>query len=412
MRGLPLFGYLAIGLLLASGIAVMPWAARALLAPLARTDFAWVPGELAVRRLWGAPGQATVALSGIVASTSLMIAMAVMVASFRESVDSWLGEVLAADVYLRVEGGGGIDPGVQRRLAAVPGIGAIGFNRIVPLRLAPDRPPVMLIARADPAHAVPMLGRVAAPPPGAAAVYLSEPAARIYGYGLGDTIRLPLAVRAPARFVVAGIWRDYARQHGAIAVDTRDYARLTGDGGGDEAAIMLTPGASPDRVMARLHAIAPQATLAQPKQLRILALRLFDRSFAVTYLLEAIAILVGLAGVAATFSAQTIARTREFGMLRHIGVTRGQITAMLGAEGALLGAVGVVAGIGLGTAMSQILIRVVNPQSFHWTMETHIPFGLFGGVTVALIVAAAGTAMLAGRRALSFDAVRAAREDM
>ena len=98
-------------------------------------------------------------------------------------------------------------------------------------------------------------------------------------------------------------------------------------------------------------------------------------------------------------------------MLRHLGVTRRQIIDMLLIEGALLGAVGVIAGIGLGLAMSQVLIHVINPQSFNWTMETRLPFALFITVTVALIGAAAATALLAGRRALSLDAVRAVRED-
>lgn len=98
-------------------------------------------------------------------------------------------------------------------------------------------------------------------------------------------------------------------------------------------------------------------------------------------------------------------------MLRHVGVLRRQVMAMLAAEGALLGAVGVIAGISLGVAMSQVLIHVVNPQSFHWTMQTRLPWGLFGSVAVALVAAAAGTALLAGRRALSGDAVRAVRED-
>jgi putative ABC transport system permease protein len=138
---------------------------------------------------------------------------------------------------------------------------------------------------------------------------------------------------------------------------------------------------------------------------------LFDSSFALTYALEAIAIAVGLAGVAATFSAQTLARTKEFGMLRHVGVLRSQIVAMLAIEGALLGAIGVVVGLGLGLAMSQVLIHVVNPQSFHWTMETRLPLGLFASLTVALIAAGALTAVLAGSRALSTDAVRAVRED-
>ena len=152
-------------------------------------------------------------------------------------------------------------------------------------------------------------------------------------------------------------------------------------------------------------------TVAEPRALRDMALRLFDRSFAVTYALEAIAIVVGLAGVAATVSAQTLARTKEFGMLRHLGVTRRQIVAMLATEGALLGAVGGLAGIGLGLIMSQVLIHVVNPQSFHWTMETRLPWGLLAGVAAALVASAAGTALLAGRRAVSADAVRAVRED-
>jgi putative ABC transport system permease protein len=98
-------------------------------------------------------------------------------------------------------------------------------------------------------------------------------------------------------------------------------------------------------------------------------------------------------------------------MLRHIGVLRRQIVIMLAAEGALLGAVGVVAGIGLGIVISQVLIHVINPQSFHWTMETRLPIAVLVSVTIALMVASAGTALLAGRRALSADAVRAVRED-
>ena len=98
-------------------------------------------------------------------------------------------------------------------------------------------------------------------------------------------------------------------------------------------------------------------------------------------------------------------------MLRHVGVLKRQIIAMLAAEGALLGAIGVVAGLGLGLAMSQVLIHVVNPQSFNWTMETRAPLGLFAGLTLALIAAGAGTAVLAGRRALSSAVVQAVRED-
>lgn len=414
--GLPIFGFASMALILGGGIAGMPWLARTLLAPLSRRPGGRVPLDLAIRHLHGAPGQAATALCGIVASTALMIAMAVMVTSFRGAVDSWLGQILSDDLYLRVDGGTGLDPAAQAKLRAVPGVAHIAFSRQIPLTLAADRPPVTLIARpvatrgADATLA--LLETAPTFPAGTTPIWLSEPAARLYGWKLGEAVRLPIA----GRYAVAGIWRDYARQQGAIVIRDSDYARATGDLARTEAAITLAAGADPQRVERALTAAAPRAlaglvAIARPATLRRYALELFDRSFAVTYLLEGVAILVGLAGVAATMSAQTIARTREFGMLRHIGVGKGQIVAMLASEGALLGLVGGVAGIALGGVMAQVLVHVINPQSFNWTMATRIPWGIVGSVAVALVIAAAGTATLAGRRAIAADAVRMVRED-
>ena len=428
VAGLPLFGYASIAIILAGGIAATPWLARMLLAPWQKrvetraTRFA--PLYLALKRLWGAPGQAAVALTGVVASTSLMVAMALMVASFRGSVDEWMHSILASDVYLRIEGGedGGLDAAAQARLRATPGVADIAFRRTVLLRLDPQRAPVALMASpinlvdpADPQYSLPLVGAALAVPPGQMAVWVSEPFAMVYETAPGQTLALPLGGQMRTLFV-AGVWRDYSRQFGALAMDERDYEALTGDTARAEAAIDLQTGAQAEETIAALRQALPaelagRAEFARPAEIRAIALKIFDRSFAATYALEAIAILVGMAGVAATFSAQTLARTREFGMLRHIGVLRRQVLAMLALEGALLGGVGGVAGLALGTAMGQVLIQVVNPQSFHWTMDTRWPLTLFAALWVGLVLASALTAVVAGRSALSSDAVRAVRED-
>jgi putative ABC transport system permease protein len=413
--GIAVFGYGAVGLLLAAGIAAMPWLARLLLSPLARHRFASPVADLAVGRLWGAPSQAAVALSGIVASIGLMIAMAVMVASFRGSVDQWLDQILSADLYLNAAGGTPLDPATQARLTRIPGVARIAFGAQHPIALAPDRPAVTLVVR-DGASATPAaIGRTITVPPGTLSLRVSEPAARLYRLSPGSTLMLPLGAHRVAA-TVSGIYRDYARQEGALTLDGRDYDRLTGDTARGEAAIDLVPGADLGATMRGLrHALPPAVAdivqIVPTRALKARALAIFDRSFAITYGLELVAILVGLAGVAATASAQTIARTREFGMLRHLGVSRWQIVAMLGIEGALLGLVGGIAGVALGCGLAQILIHVVNPQSFNWTMETRLPIGLLCGVAGALVIASAGTTMLAGRRAVSADAVRAVRED-
>ncbi|WP_374146140.1 FtsX-like permease family protein [Sphingomonas sp. 28-63-12] len=418
---LPLFGFIGMALMLAGGIAGVPWFARAALAPLARHQQfgqrVGVPGQLAIRHLHGAPNEAATALCGIVASTALMIAMATMVTSFRGAVDDWLGDILSADLYFRTTAGASFDPAIRARITATPGVASLSFSRQLSLTLAADRPPLSLIARPvrDGLDAsLVLIARAPPLPAGRLAVWVSEPAQRLYGWNSGDVITLPIA--GNTRFTVAGVWRDYGRQAGAVVISDQDYLRLTGDSSSDDLSVKVMQGQEPvlvgRSILARLPPmLRAQTEMTQPTTLRRFALTLFDRSFAVTYLLEAVAIIVGLAGVAATMSAQTIAREREFGMLRHLGVTRRQLTQMLAIEGAILGVTGALAGIGLGLILSQVLIHVINPQSFNWTMSTRIPVGTLLGVAAALTGAAAITAVCAGRRATAQSAIQSVRED-
>ncbi len=74
-----------------------------------------------------------------------------------------------------------------------------------------------------------------------------------------------------------------------------------------------------------------------------------------------------------------LARRREFGVLRHLGMTRRQIGAMLATEGFVVSAIGLAVGLALGFAISLILIHVVNRQSFHWGMELSLPWPALAG---------------------------------
>ena len=213
--------------------------------------------------------------------------------------------------------------------------------------------------------------------------------------------------------MVVAVWRDYARQHGAIVIERGTYAALTGDRRANDAALWLKPGATAAAVATSLRALPGGHLLeiAGPGEIRSASLAIFDRSFAVTYALEAVAVLVGLFGLSSSVGAIVLARRREFGMLRHLGMTRGQIGAMLAAEGGLLALLGVAVGLALGFAISLILIHVVNRQSFNWSMDVHVPFGILFGLSSTLIVLAAMTAWISGREATRLAAVRAVKED-
>ena len=413
LDGLPLGGYLAVASLLAGGVMLLPILAAGVARLLPQRGP--VANRLAAARLAAAPGHAVVAAAGVLTSVALAAAMAIMVTSFRESVDQWLTQIMPADLYLRAgqaKSTGFLDPGLQAKISAVSGVDRASFTRHESLRLATGQPPVALIARplASDGSDLPLVGTTQ--PADQPSIWISEAMQDIYGWRIGQQVTLPLAGKA-ARLQVAGVWRDYARQTGAVMIDLADYRRITGDLLVNDAAIHLSHGAVTDKVAAALTALAAPGALelARPGEIRAISLAIFDRTFAVTYLLEAVAVAIGLAGVAASFAALAAARRREFGMLRHLGLTRRQIGWMLAEEGALAAAVGVLGGLLAGGAIGLVLIEVVNRQSFHWSMDLHVPWLSLVVFAASLVALAALAALLAGRQAMRQDAVLAVRED-
>jgi len=420
--GVPLFGYAAIGLMLVGTLALMPRLATRVFGLLPRPRGAGA--RLALAQLQGASGQAAVSLAAIVASFSLMVAMAIMVASFRVSLDAWLDQVLPADLYLRT-GVGGISgdtayllPADEARIAALPGVRRAEFLRIQQLLLEPGRPRVTLFARSldrdDPGRQLPLVSDALPPRPGEPPpLWASEAMVDLYGYALGKVVEVPIAGKLQ-RFTVAGIWRDYARQHGTVIIERDLYVAYSGDHNSNDAALYLAPRARPKAIEQAIRAGVPGAAnleFGEPGTIRARSLNIFDRTFAVTYALEAVAVLIGLFGLSSSFGALVLARSREFGMLRHVGMTRRQIGVMLAAEGALVSALGLALGLALGWVISLVLIHVVNRQSFHWSMELHPPWGLLALLAAALLLLATLTALASGRRALGVDVVRAVRDD-
>jgi putative ABC transport system permease protein len=422
IAGLPLAAYAGVAALLLGGVALIPWLVHALLAALPNGR-----GALALLALQRARHQrhtASAAVAGVVASLALSVALTVMVASFRDGVSRWLDQVLPADLYARTAASSAaaeqawLPPGFATRAAGLPGVLRVEAARIQALVFEPGRPTVTLIARPianpdDPASALPLLAPALPADPALPGVFVSEAMVTLYGAQAGSRLTLPLpggAVQAQVR----GVWRDYARQFGAIVIDDTTYRRLTGDTRINDLALWLAPGADTAAVQAALRALLPDPTLlefASSRELRQLSLRIFDRSFAVTHYLQVLAITIGLVGIAASLSAQVLARRKEFGLLAHLGLTRRQVVAVVAGEAAAWVAAGVLMGLALGLAISLVLVFVVNPQSFHWTMELVLPPARLALLALAVWLAGTATAALCARHAASRSAVLSVKED-
>ncbi|HET9822972.1 MAG TPA: ABC transporter permease [Burkholderiaceae bacterium] len=430
LGGLPVAAYASVALLLVGGIACVPIAIDALLG-------LFRPGHrplalLALQRARHERDAAAVAVAGVVASLALAIALTVMVASFREGVARWLDDVLPADLYVRSAAQSStsdqafLDPAFLAAAPAIAGVARVEVARSRPLAFDPQRPAVVLYARPlDAGGAVlPLLGPALPPHATLPGVFVSEPMQTLYGTRPGQALALPLGTRT-VEVYVRGVWRDYARQFGAVAMDLADYRRATGDQRLNDMALWLAPGARLDEVQRALREAARRASagsgadalldFAAATQLRTLSLEIFDRSFAVTTYLQAVAIAIGLAGIAASFSAQVLARRREFGLLAHLGLTRAELVRVVAGEAAAWTGVGAVVGLALGLGIAVVLVHVVNPQSFHWTMDMHVPAGRTAALLAAVLLAGVATATLAARavarRAGARDMVAAVKED-
>ena len=430
IAGIPLAAYGSVACLLLGGIACVPAGVAVLLKaiPPPRNALAL----LAVERARHQRHTATIAVAGVVASLSLAVALTVMVASFRDSVTQWLDTVLPADLYVRAAASivaGDVvtlPAGMPARAAALAGVARAESQRVVQLQLDPAKPAVVLISRAlpEPEKNLPLVDAPVAAPTGATAVFVSEAVVDLYDARPGTTLTLPLAGsvdghdKSGAPVFVRGVWRDYARQSGTIAIARDDYQRLTGDTRINDLALWLQPAADAARVQQALRALATELGLdgallefASAGEIRTTSLRIFDRSFAVTYWLQAVAIAIGLFGIAASFSAQVLARRKEFGLLAHLGLTRAQVLTVVAVEGAVWTAAGALLGLLLGLAVSIVLVKVVNPQSFHWTMDLLLPWARLAALCAAVMLAGTVTAWLAARNAAGRQMALAVKED-
>ncbi|MBK6852204.1 MAG: ABC transporter permease [Burkholderiales bacterium] len=482
LQGLPLPAYLSIGLILLGGVVCVP-ALVGLVLDRLPPSMSPLP-LLVIERARDQRSSATATVSGVVASLALCVALTVMVASFRDSVASWLDRILPADLYVRASGmraSGLVQTlpiGLDREAARLPGVDHVRPQRLLAVQLDARQAAVALLSRPLPmngsttelAAELPLIGDALPARAGCINVAVSEALAALYDAPAGSVLTLPLAMGAgtgtansaattaskssapspcaPPRagrveVYVRAVWRDYSRQQGALMMDRADWLALGGDETVNDLALWLKPDADMAQVQAALRELAVRLSRGQadasglnttpagsdaerstddrldlaglefatPGEIRAISLTIFDRSFVVTRWLQVVAIALGLVGVAASFSAQVLARRKEFGALQHLGVTRRQLLLLVAGEGALWCGLGALLGLVLGLVISVVLVDVVNPQSFHWTMELALPWDRLGALVGAVLLAGAIAATVAGRSAASQQMALAVKED-
>jgi putative ABC transport system permease protein len=403
VAGKPLFGYLATVLLIVASALAVPAlvdaATRFSSRPLGR--LLGVEGLLASRSLSGSLRRTSVLVGALSTAIAMMTSVGIMVGSFRQTVLLWMGDQLPADLYLRPAGNAAADrhPTISldltEAIAKLPGVAVI--DRLREYEISFDGMPTGLasveLRLLRSYHKADFLsgrstGEVLRDLRNSDTVIVSEPFANKHHIRAGDSISLSFGGARPP-FRVVDVFYDYSSERGSILMDRNTMLRYLPDPAASNLAIYAAPEARLETVRAEIEQVAARHRILifSNRDLRGEALRIFDRTFAITYALEAVAVVVAVMGVASALLALVIDRRRELGLLRFLGAATSQIRKLIVVEAGLLGLLSTLAGVALGFALSLILIFVINKQSFGWTIRFHWPVAVLLGALMVVYVA-------------------------
>ena len=340
-------------------------------------------------------GVAVVALSIAVSAT---IGVSVMVDSFRVAVQDWLSGTLQSDIYVGVADGT-MDALVIEDIEALPAVAEISSSRRVWVQSSGGRARLNAIRMASGGYDGTTLTE--GDPQSAwrafeeeGGVFVSTTYAYRHTVGVGDSVSL-LTENGYRDFSVVAVYRSYDANQGAITMSRTAYDTHWTDDAVDSIGIYLSPGASAERVSDQIRAISEgrQALrVATRSTLTGVSLAIFDRTFVITNVLYWLAVGVAVIGILGAMLALQLERSREFATLRALGMTPGQMRALVMGQTTLIGFLSGLAAIPMGLLMAQLLIDVINRRSFGWEMPTTID----PGILLNAVMLAVGAALVAG----------------
>jgi putative ABC transport system permease protein len=390
--GHPVWSFVAAFLVLAAFAFFAPIATSlfgVFAAQLRRAGVVW---QLAAGHLRQSIHRNAVTVAALAAAIAMTIALMVMIFSFRTSVDVWIHHGIVADLFIAPASNevigleAAVPPAAIEWLRARPEVRAVDtfrelecvFERAA-TKPSPQRARLAVV-QGEYRHNLTFVGgdeeRKMARVFHDRSVAVTEPFARKFGVQAGDHLKL-ITPRGPADFEVAGVYADYTRDQGVMLMARENFDQWWSDPRVQSLAIYLRPGAGAEPLadtFRRRFSGAGEFAIYSNRSLRQRILSIFDQTFAVTYVLRTVAILVAVAGIFLSVTTLAAEREREIGVFRAVGASRGQVQRLLMTEAGMLGAIATALGLASGLLLAMVLTWVVNPAFFGWTITLRLPW--------------------------------------
>jgi putative ABC transport system permease protein len=427
VNGFPVFGYASAAFIIFGAALCMPVVLGTLISKTTPTLYRvfGAEGKLAGLSLYGTLGRTSVTVASLMVGIAMMVSLAVMIGSFRQTVIVWVNQTLKADLYLEPavrsvsNRTGRLSPDVVNKIRANPSVEAVDAFVDFPIEYegqltnfgAGELPVLaehgaLMFVSGEPTKVV--LERVN----GKKACVVTESFAERFKVKVGDMVPLPTP-QGLTDFRVEGIYYDYVSDLGYVVIPLDVYRDLFKDETLTTLGIYTKPNTDADAVRNSIFTAAgtqSRLNIRTNRELKQEVLRIFDNTFAITYALHTIAIIVAILGVTNALFSLTMELRRELAILKYLGAVHSQLRKIILIQAGLLGLLGNLGGLAVGLALSFLLIHVINKQSFGWTIQFALPVDFLLQSFILIFISSLVAGLLPARmatRTLTSEAVRA-----
>lgn len=346
------------------------------------------------------------AMAALVSAVAMTSGMAVMISSFDHTMRGWIVRSMKADIYASSAGAQSasatnvITAATVESMQNLPEISELAVLHHTTVTLN-DGPVHVLGVDAAFAQKHDLYAWVQQPPrdwwlTGDTPVLINESLGTRLGVSAGDELSAP-TTKGPRTVRIVGMYADYGNERGSIMMPQAMFRDSFGNDYAWRVAMMLKPGADAETVRASLQQAHPGLSIFTQAHLRSEALRIFQQTFAVTYALEAVGVIVAVAGLGLALASLMLDRRSDLTTLRAIGFTNRDVATACAWEGAGIALAGVVAGISSGLWLGWLLIARVNKQAFGWTLSFSLPVWQLIALGVAVLAVGAVVSAMVGR---------------
>ena len=341
-----------------------------------------------------------ICIAALSVSIAMTIGIGCMIQSFRATVEEWLNQSLVADIYIAPptlsfgQDLKGIDDEFIKYVSDIPEIEYISqlgsfeifkdgyllnlivvdsaekiFDEVIQLKEGEKKDIWNDFVQTD-------------------SILISEPLAFQKNIQINDTFDI-LTDTGLKSFTVRGIYYDYSSTSGIAMVSKQVYDNYWNNSKVTSLALYLNDSQNSELVFNKLldkFDTDWDLQIISSKKLNNASMEIFDKTFEITFVLRSISLIVAFIGILGAISAIILSRAREFSILKSIGFTNNQLRTIIGNQTFIIGVISGLISIPLGIIITNLLIQIINKQSFGWSIPMQLlPSVFVEGIMVAIL---------------------------